>query len=77
VEDRAVLKARRNLLKKSGPFVKPQTPYHKTFILSNLISIKADDITDIMVCQTLKPYKKISQNQEKLSIIVMFYLKTI
>jgi hypothetical protein len=26
-------------------------------------SLALDDTTDIMVCQTLKPYKKISQNQ--------------
>jgi hypothetical protein len=43
----------------------PQTLYHKTFILSNPKPYipEADDTTDIMVCQTLKPYKKIPRNQ--------------
>ena len=54
-------------------------PYHKTFILSNLKphTLAADDITDIMVCQTLKPYKKSPETREKLSIIVMLFNKTI
>jgi len=45
--------------------------------MSNLkpYSLAADDITYTLVCQTLKPYKKISQNQEKLSIIVIYYLE--
>jgi len=40
------------------PITKPS--YCQT---SNLCIPEADDTTDIMVCQTLKPYKKISQNQ--------------
>ena len=42
-----------------------KTSHHQTlqtFKPYNLSPI-ADDTTDIMVCQTLKPHKKISQNQ--------------
>ena len=39
----------------------PQTSNLKTSNLTNYLA--ADDTTDIMVCQTLKPYKKIPRNQ--------------
>ena len=54
----------------SGAFPPPTKP--QTF---KPYSLAADDITDIMVCQTLKPYKKIPHFREKLSIIVIYYLK--
>ena len=46
----------------TSPNLKPHIPNLQTSHTkpSNLI---ADDTTDIMVCQTLKPYKKIPRNQ--------------